>query len=133
MSARARHSISDEVWDQIKEDLPGNGKGRGVRATDNRLFVDGVLFVAKTGIAWRDLPERYGKWNTVFQRFNRWAKAGIWERIFKDLNDQDHGLKMLMIDSTVVRANQESSGALKKVNQPMKAKRRRHWADPEED
>jgi len=130
---RYRHSVSDEVWERIKDRLPGNGTGPGVKAADNRLFVDGVLFLAKTGIGWRDLPERYGKWNSVFQRFNRWAKAGVWERIFKDLNDPDHGLKALMIDSTIVRANQEASGALKKEGQQQRAKRRRHWEDPEVD
>ena len=128
-----RHSVSDEVWERIKDRLPGNGQGRGVKGADNRLFIDGVLFLAKTGIGWRDLPERYGKWNSVFQRFNRWAKAGIWESIFKDLNDQDHGLKALMIDSTIVRANQEAAGALKKDAPQPKARRRRHWADPEVD
>ena len=130
---RHRHSVRDEVWERIKDKLPGNGLGRGVKAADNRLFVDGVLFLAKTGIGWRDLPERYGKWNSVFQRFNRWSKAGIWEQIFKELNDTDHGLKVLMIDSTVIRANQEASGALKKDGQQPKAKRRRHWEDPEVD
>jgi putative transposase len=130
---RYRHSIGDEVWNEIKDHLPGNDAGRGVKATDTRLFVDGVLFIAKTGISWRDLPERYGKWNSVFQRFNRWSKAGVWVKIFKALQDSDHGLKMLLIDSTTVRASQEASGALKKGIQPVKHKRRKHWADPEED
>lgn len=130
---RFRHSVSDEVWERIKDKLPGSGKGRGVRAKDNRLFIDAVLYVGKTGIQWRDLPQRYGKWNSVFVRFNRWSKAGIWEKIFKDFRDNDHGLQALMLDSTTIRANQEAAGALKKDSRPVKFRRRRHWADPEED
>ena len=66
-------------------------------------------------------------------RFNRWSKAGVWEKIFRDFKDNDYGLKALMIDSTTVRANQEAAGALKKEGAVPKFKRRRHWADPEVD
>lgn len=77
--------------------------------------------------------ERYGKWHSVFVRFNRWSKAGVWEKIFKAFRDNDYGLKALMLDSTTVRANQEAAGALKKDGMLPKFRRRRHWANPEED
>jgi transposase len=127
-----RHAVSDEVWEKIRDKLPGSEGKRGIKA-DNRLFVDAVLFVGKTGIQWRDLPARYGKWNSVYVRFNRWSKAGVWEKIFKSLRDKDHGLSALLIDSTTVRANQEAAGAQKTEGQPPKRRRRRHWADPGED
>src|SRR5215213_7991452 len=130
---RGRHSVSDEVWERIKDKLPGSVSWRGSKA-DNRLFIDAILYVGKTGIQWRDLPERFGKWNSVFVRFNRWSKSGVWETIFREFRDNDHGLKALMLDSTIVRANQVAAGAKKAPDKAEKRyRRRRHWADPEED
>jgi putative transposase len=128
---RYRHSVSDEVWERIKDKLPG-AEGKRGKKPDNRLFINAVLYVGKTGIQWRDLPERYGKWNSVYVRFNRWSKAGIWEQIFRSFKDNDYGLKALMIDSTTVRANQVASGAQKTEEQQKRYRRRRHWVDPEE-
>lgn len=73
-----RYSVSDEVWAKIEPMFPRHG-GK----VDNRLFFDAVHWVAKSGTPWRDLPERFGKWNSVFSRFNRLAKAGLWQRIFE--------------------------------------------------
>ncbi len=76
--------------------------------SDNRLFVNGVLWVLRSGAHWRDLPERYGKWKTAHQRFSRWARAGVWERVFADLiEDTDN--RYLMLDSTLVRARQQAT------------------------
>jgi len=84
-----------------------------VIAKDNRLFVEAVLYRYRTGIPWRDLPERFGDWKAVHTRFTRWAKTGVWERVFKHLAlDADN--EYAMIDSTIVRAHQHSAGAQKK-------------------
>lgn len=80
--SHSRHALSDAQFDRIRNLLPGKASDRGVTAKDNRLFVDAVLFVLKTGIQWCDLPERFGKWNTVCQCFNRWAKRERWSAIF---------------------------------------------------
>lgn len=104
-----RHEIGDEQWDAIQCLLPGKQGDPGVTAKDNRLFINAVMYVAKTGIPWRDLPERFGPWHNVFQRFNRWCKKGVFTRIFSVLRDPD--LEVLMLDSTVIRAHQHSAGA----------------------
>jgi transposase len=109
---RHRHAISDESWERIKDLLPGRPGLRGRAAFDNRLFVDAVLWIAKTGAPWRDLPERFGNWNNVFRRFDRWAKKGIWKAIFETLQDPD--LEWLILDSTVIRAHPHAAGAKKK-------------------
>ena len=75
---RHRHAISDSDWDRIKDLLPGRPGQPGWLAADNRLFVDAVLWIAKTGAPWRDLPERFGNWNSVWKRFDRWARKGTW-------------------------------------------------------
>ena len=117
-----RHEIKDEDWVRIRDLLPGKAGDPGVTAKDNRLFVDAVLWIAKTGAPWRDLPERFGNWNSAWKRFDRWAKKGVWERVFLALQDPD--LEWLLFDSTVVRAHQHAAGA-KGGNRP------RRWADRE--
>jgi len=104
-----RHELTDEQWDAIKELLPGKEGDPGVTAKDNRLFMNAIRFIAKTGIPWRDLPERFGPWHNVFQRFNRWCKKGVFTRIFDKLRDPD--LEVLMLDSTIIRAHQHAAGA----------------------
>jgi transposase len=108
-----RHAISDDHWDRIKDFLPGQKGDPGVTAKDNRLFVDAVWWIAKTGAPWRDLPERFGKWSSVWKRFDRWARKGIWDRIFRELRDPD--LEWLILDSSVIRAHQHAAGAKKGV------------------
>ena len=98
-----RHEIPQDQWERIEALLPGRAGGHGGVAKDNRLFVNAIWFIAKTGIPWRDLPERFGKWDTVFHRFNAWCKKGVWRRVFDALQDPD--LEWLMIDSTVIRAH----------------------------
>ncbi len=107
-----RHEISDEQWDRIKYLLPGKPCDPGRTATDNRRFMNAVLWIARTGAPWRDMPERFGVWNSVFQRFNRWCKRGVWERLLRVWQDPD--LECLMLDSTVIRAHQHAAGARKK-------------------
>ena len=67
-----RHALTDEQWERIQDLLPGKVGDPGRSGKDNRLFVDAVLYVAKTGVPWRDLPERFGHWNSVWRRFDRW-------------------------------------------------------------
>ncbi len=102
-----RHEIADDHWERIKDALPGQIGDPGVTAKDNRLFVNAVLWIAKTGAPWRDLPERFGRWDTVWKRFDRWGKKGVWKRVFETLQDPD--LEWMIIDSTVVRAHQHAA------------------------
>jgi transposase len=103
-----RHEIKDEDWERIKDLLPGRPGDPGVTAEDNRLFVNAVLWIGKTGAPWRDLPERFGPWGSVWKRFDRWGTKGVWTRIFEALQDPD--LEWMIIDSTVVRAHQHAAG-----------------------
>ena len=105
-----RYELSDEQWEKIEFLLPGRSVSVGVTADDNRKFVNGVMWVLRSGAPWRDLPERYGDWNNVHKRFARWAKSGVWEKVFAYLTvDSDN--EYLSIDSTIVKAHQHSAGA----------------------
>ncbi len=86
----------------------------GVTAKDNRLLVDAVLYRYRAGIPWRDLPERFGDFRVVHLRHSRWSKKGVWKRVFEILS-QDCDNEYVMIGSTIVRAYQHSSGAVKKT------------------
>jgi transposase len=106
---RHRHAISDDNWDRLKGLLPGRAGAPGAPAKDNRLFIDAILWVGKTGAPWRDLPERFGNWNSVWKRFSRWAKKGVWQKVFEALQDPD--LEWLILDSTIIRAHPHAAGA----------------------
>src|SRR3990172_7507543 len=101
-----RYGLRDDQWDRIKDFLPGREGHVGGTAADNRLFVEAVLYRYRAGIPWRDLPERFGDWKIVHQRFSRWAKSGVFERIFK-LLASDHDNEYMMIDATIVPAHQK--------------------------
>ena len=108
-----RYALRDDQWERIKNFLPGREETVGVTAQDNRLFVEAVIYRYRAGTPWRDLPERFGDWKNIHRRFSRWAKTGVWERVFQHLAfdaDNEHA----MIDSTIVRAHQHSAGAVKK-------------------
>jgi putative transposase len=125
MSQYDRYSLTDKEYQQIGPFLPGQKGCPGGQAKDNRLFVNAVIWIARTGAPWRDLPARFGKWNSVFQRFNRWCKSGIWQRIAKALQSPE--LEALLLDSTVIRAHQHAAGSQKKTT-PTK-----RWGDREAD
>src|SRR5487761_2512798 len=109
-----RYALRDDQWDRIEDVLPGRKGHVGVTAKDNRLFVEAVLYRYRAGIPWRDLPERFGDAINIHKRFSRWAKSGVWERVFQYLAaDADN--EYAMIDSTIVRAHQHSAGAQKKL------------------
>lgn len=116
---RRRHEITDEQWERVAHLLPGKAGDPGVTA-DNRLFLNAIFWIAKTGAPWRDLPDRLGNWNSVFQRFNRWARKGVWTQVMAVLSE-DADLEWLLIDSTIIRAHQHSAGQ-------KGGKLRRHWA-----
>ena len=103
-----RYELSDTQWQRIAHLLPGKPGDRGRTGADNRLFINAVLWVLRSGAWWQDLPERYGKWKTVHKRFTRWAKAGVWERVFASLT-KDRDNLYLMLDSTLVRAHQQAA------------------------
>src|SRR6185312_554788 len=105
-----RYGVRDDQWARIQDLLPGRVGHVGVTAKDNRLFVEAVLYRFRTGIPWRDLPERLGCGIKVQTRFSRWAKAGVWERVFQHLA-ADADQEYAMIDSTIVRAHQHAAGA----------------------
>lgn len=106
-----RHAISDADWDRIKRLLPGQRGQHGGVAKDNRLFIDAVLYVARTGIPWEDLPGRFGNANSQWRRFDRWATKGRWDPIMAALRDPD--LDVLILDSTAVRAHPCAAGSKK--------------------
>ena len=107
-----RYALRDDQWRRIEKLLPGRQGGVGVTARDNRLFVEAVLYRYRAGIAWRDLPERFGDFRVVHLRHSRWSKSGVWKRVFEALAD-DADNESAMIDSTIVRAHQHSAGAKK--------------------
>lgn len=109
-----RYALRDDQWDRIKNLRPGRVGHVGVTARDNRLFVEAVLYRYRPGMPWRDLPERFGDPIKIHTRFSRWAKSGVWARIFQHLAD-DADNEYAMIDSTIVRAHQHSAGAQKKM------------------
>jgi transposase len=109
MAMLRRHEISDDNWESLRDLLPGQEGDPGATAKDNRLFVNAIMWIAKTGAPWRDLPERFGNWNSVFQRFNRWCKTGVFQTIMEKLQDPDLGV--LLLDSTIIRAHQHAAGA----------------------
>ena len=100
-----RYELSDQQWKRIEPLLLGKPGDPGQTGRNNRPFVEGVLWVLRSGARWQDLPERYGKWKSVHKRFTHWAKAGAWERVFEALT-KDRDSAYLMLDSTIVRAHQ---------------------------
>ena len=107
-----RRSLTNAQWERIERFCPGKEGDKGRHGEDNRRFVDGVLWIARTGAPWRDLPDEFGNWNSQFQRFRRWAKKGAWQRIFNELRE-DPDLEYLIVDATIVRAHQHAAGAKK--------------------
>lgn len=118
-----RRILRDDQYARIAPLLPGKLGDRGVTAKDNRLFIEAVLWLARTGAPWRDLPPEFGAWNSVYQRFGRWADNGVWERVFDELS-KDADFEDIFIDSSTVRAHQHAAGAAKKTAL-------RRWADRE--
>ena len=105
-----RRALRDAHWERIASELPGKEGDPGRTGKDNRLFFEAVLWIARTGAPWRDLPETFGKWKTVYTRFRRWAEKGIWERLFNKMAE-DPDFEYVIIDGTIVRVHQHGTGA----------------------
>jgi transposase len=102
-----RHELTDEQWLRIRPLIPQTPGPRS--KLGDRTFLNAVLWRAKTGVPWRDLPSRYGPYKTVFNRFSRWAQRGVWERIFKELQFEIDEVGSLL-DGSIVRAHQDAAG-----------------------
>jgi transposase len=109
----SRYELSEGPWNRIQDLLPGRQESVGRTAKDNRVFVNGVLWILRSGARWSDLPERYGKYKSVHKRFAGWATTGVWERLVRPLT-QDAKNEYLLIDSTIVRAHQQAATGRKK-------------------
>jgi putative transposase len=113
MGVLDRLLLNDAQWDRMSGLIIGRPDQRGSTGRDNRMFVEGVLWIVRTGSPWRDLPEAFGEWNSVFRRFSRWSEKGVWRRMFEAMSD-DPDFEYLIVDSTIIRAHQHASGAQKK-------------------
>ena len=105
-----RTILSDAQWKRIAPLLPGKSGDPGRSGSDNRVFVEAVLWIVRTGSPWRDLDAAFGNWNSIFRRFRRWARKGVFESLFKALSD-DPDFEYAIIDGTIVRVHQHGSGA----------------------
>ena len=103
-----RYDLTDFEWRVIAPLLPN--KPRGVPRVDDRRVLSGILWVLRTGSPWRDLPERYGPYTTCYNRFNRWRKKGVWDRLMDAVVEAYDG-NVQMIDSSSVRVHQHAAGA----------------------
>jgi transposase len=102
-----RHELNEREWQLVEPHTRSRlGNGR-----DNRQFINAVLYRVRTGCAWRDLPERFGPWNTVARRFRRWALAGVWQALFEAVQEPDYA--WVLIDSTAVKAHKAATGQKK--------------------
>lgn len=105
-----RDVLSDAQWERIAPLLPGKPGDPGRSGEDNRRFVEAILWIARTGAPWRDLHDGFGHWNSIFRRFRRWARKGVFESLFKRLSE-DPDFEYAIVDGTIVRVHQHGTGA----------------------
>ena len=105
-----RMVLRDDQWERIAPLVPGKVGDPGRSGANNRRFVEAVLWIARVGAPWRDLPQDFGNWNSVFQRFRRWAKGGVFEKIFDALS-ADADFEYVIVDGTIIRVHQHGTGA----------------------
>jgi transposase len=108
--------MTDAQWERLRPLLPPEKPMAGRPNRDHRTVINGILWIGRTGAPWRDLPERYGRWTTVYSRFYRWTKVGLWQKILEVVQreaDVEGQLdwQMHYVDATVVRAHQHAAGA----------------------
>ena len=106
-----RHDISERVWGNIEAHLPGNKGSVGRPAADNREFINGVLWILRTGAPWRDLPPDYGDWKNTHRRFTRWRDRGVWEALLNTVMEEPD-FEWLMIDASHVKVHPHAAGAV---------------------
>lgn len=121
------YALSDADFDRLAPLVPGRPGTRGRSGDDNRRFLDAVVWIARTGAPWRALPPDLGRWNSVFQRFNRWSRDGVWQRLFEAVQDPD--MEWLLLDSTSIRAHQHAAGARKRGTRPSARSSAKHSDD----
>jgi transposase len=102
--------LTNRQWDKMEPHCLGKPTDPGRSGNDNRLFVEAVLWIARTGSPWRDLPAYFGKWNTVFKRYSDWVKADVFKRIFEAVSD-DPDMEYAMVDATIVKVHRHGHGA----------------------
>jgi transposase len=107
----SRGDLSEAEWRLLKDLLPAERGRKSRPALDNRMIVNGILWRIRTGAPWRDVPEKYGKWMTVYQRFRRWSAAGVWEVVASTLAQAMADNSRHTVDSTTVRAHVSAAGA----------------------
>lgn len=108
-----RYELTDDEWNRIKDFFPQNSSSKlGRPYNDVRTIVNGIIWIARSGAPWRDLPERYGKWNSIYKCFAKWQKQGIFDSAFKELR-KDADLQDISIDSTSCKVHQHAAGAKK--------------------
>jgi len=105
-----RRVLRDDQWERIAPLVPGKVEDAGRSGADNRRFVEAVLWIVRVGAPWRDLPKDFGKWNSVFQRFRRWVRSGVFDQMFEALS-ADADFEYVIVDGTIVRVHQHGSGA----------------------
>jgi transposase len=136
---RRRHELSDDEWARLEPLLPPRKAGR--RRRDDRRIINGIVWKLATGAPWRDLPERYGPWPTVYTRFRRWTLSGVWDRIFAAVQRRADAAGQIdwtvhFVDGTVIRAHQHAAGAKGGTLRPRRwararaASRRRSTSEP---
>ncbi|MDR0234268.1 MAG: IS5 family transposase, partial [Zoogloeaceae bacterium] len=109
-AAHRRHDISDKTWEKIEPHLPGRSGSWGGVGEDNRLFVNAVFRIMRTGAPWRDLPPDYGGWSNTHRWFLRWRNGGVWERLPELLIDEP-APEWLMIDASHCKVHPDAAGA----------------------
>jgi putative transposase len=109
--------LTDEAWTDIAKILAEiKHKAGRPPAQSDRMFIEAVLYVARTGMPWRDMPQEFGQWDAVYNRFRRWEARGRWKKLWESLQSDDMQIaRNIFIDSTIVRAHQHAAGALKKT------------------
>ena len=105
-----REILDDAQWERIAPLLPGKEGDPGRSGEDNRRFLEGVLWLVRTGAPWRDLPPHFGKWGSVWKRFRRWADKGVFERIFAELS-ADPDFEYALVDGTIIKVHRHATGA----------------------